>query len=153
MSSDCPAIVQEFGDSVTLGESLCSFIKDRYPLITYIMSFLCLPPHVSLPMSPLPMSPLLLMAPFSMFSSPYVSGLPVFPPITYVFAPHISVCLRIALVQCLSRYDEAVTSKGSFHIAVSGGSLPKFIKGTKFKVLQFNLQTGKSTNCCPYSLL
>lgn len=55
MSAECPAILQQFDDTITLGKSLCSFIKDRY--------------------------------------------------------------------------DEAVSSKGSFHIAVSGGSLPKFIKG------------------------
>lgn len=27
------------------------------------------------------------------------------------------------------RYDEAVESHGKFHVAVSGGSLPKFLKG------------------------
>jgi len=60
MSESCPAIVQQFSDTVGLGKSLCSFIKDRY--------------------------------------------------------------------------DEAVSSKGSFHIAVSGGSLPKFIQGLSKRV-------------------
>ena len=29
----------------------------------------------------------------------------------------------------LLRYDEAVEARGKFHVAVSGGSLPKFLKG------------------------
>jgi len=50
------------------------------------------------------------------------------PALVQVFEDNVELSKRLCSF-VKDRYDEAVESHGKFHIAVSGGSLPKFMKG------------------------